>query len=394
MSLIRRHRGGGAVESRATWPVPGWLTAGFGQTTAAGKPVSVENVMKSNAFAACRRVLVSEIAQLPVHAYRKSGSTRRMVSPSPSIVSTPAGGVSRRNWTAQVVDSLVRAGNAYCLIRRDSAGVVVGAETVAPGVVTWSHVDNVLRPFVGGVERDLFPNGDLLHIPASAFITAGSPVAVSPVEASAESLGLGLAAESYVAEWFGSGGHPSSILFVDREITAQQAEQIKDRYVESTQGRRPAVFGAGITRESTQTPPDETMLNLARFVVEQACRTTGVPPSMVYAAVSGQSVTYANVSDSDHQLLKHSLGVWLSDVEDYWSMLLPTRGQYVQFNLDALLRSTPKERAEINQIRLASKTITVNEVRALEDDPPFPDPMYDEPGVPGGLSTGVENAPT
>ena len=383
MSLVRRSRRH-RVEERATWPIPSWLTAGGWVPPAAGEAVTLENSMRANAFAACRRVLVSEVAQLPVHTFRKRGGAREMV-PDPQVVASPSGGLTRRAWVAQVMDSLVRAGNAYLHVSEvDGAGAPVMLESVSPSIVSWQPVDGVLRPHVNGVERGLWPLGNLVHIPASAFIQAGSPVAVSPVEASAESMSLGLAAEKYTAQWFGSGGHPSSVLYVDREIEASAAEAIKDRYVEAATGRRPAVFGSGIKREAIQEAPDESMLNLMRFVVEQACRTTGVPPAMVYGGISGQAVTYANVSDSDLQFLKHSLGVWLGDLEDHWSRWLPVRGQFVRFNSDALLRSTPKERHEIYASRLASKTVTVNEIRRLEDEEPFADPEFDQPGIPGG----------
>ena len=102
---------------------------------------------------------------------------------------------------------------------------------------------------------------------------------------------------------------------------------------------------------------------------------------MVYAAVSGQSLTYANVTDNDMQFLKHGLGIWLADVEDAWSEFL-VNGTFVKFNTDALLRMDAEKRHQIYAARLASGTMTVNEVRALEDEEPFDDPAADLPPKP------------
>ena len=124
-----------------------------------------------------------------------------------------------------------------------------------------------------------------------------------------------------------------------------------------------------------------------RFEVEQACRFFGVPPSMAYAAVSGQSVTYANVSQADLQYLKHSLGIWLLDIEDAWSSLLPV-DQTVKFNVEGLLRMDAEGRWKIHDLRLSNKTTSVNRVLALEDEPPIDDPEFDKPGIPGSADTG------
>jgi phage portal protein BeeE len=93
---------------------------------------------------------------------------------------------------------------------------------------------------------------------------------------------------------------------------------------------------------------------------------------MVYAAVSGQAVTYANVGQSDLQLMKHSLRSWIDDVEDCWSSLLPGP-QSVQLTPEGLLRMDAEGRHALYSTRLADGTMTVAEVRDLEDEPPMPD---------------------
>ena len=40
----------------------------------------------------------------------------------------------------------------------------------------------------------------------------------------------------------------------------------------------------------------------------------------------------------------------------------------------------------IHEKQAARYAATINDVRALEDEPPFPGKEYDEPGIPGGAS--------
>ena len=92
-------------------------------------------------------------------------------------------------------------------------------------------------------------------------------------------------------------------------------------------------------------------------------------------------MTYANVTDDDLTFLKYTLDEYLDLLEEEWSAWLPTP-HVVKFNRDAVLAMTPEKRATVNEIRLRSKTITVNEVRDKEDKPRFADPIYDQPGIP------------
>jgi hypothetical protein len=71
----------------------------------------------------------------------------------------------------------------------------------------------------------------------------------------------------------------------------------------------------------------------------------------------------------------------VSMLQEAWSEFLPAP-QVVRFNVDAILQMTTMERTQIHKMRLDTKTRTVNEVRVLEDEAPFDDPIYDEPGIP------------
>jgi HK97 family phage portal protein len=142
-------------------------------------------------------------------------------------------------------------------------------------------------------------------------------------------------------------------------------------------------MGSGVTYEPIMVDPnDSQFIDLMRFAIEEACRFWRVPPSMVYAAVSGQSVTYANVTQSDLAYLKHSLEGHLVRIERALTRLLP-RPQVVRFNRNAFLRTDPVTRSEVVDRRLKNQTMTVNEARALEDEPPFGGDEFDEPGIPG-----------
>jgi len=148
-------------------------------------------------------------------------------------------------------------------------------------------------------------------------------------------------------------------------------------------------------------PNDSQFLDLMRFTTEEACRFWRVPPSMVYGSTSGQSVTYANVSQADLAYLKHSLEGHLVRIEKALTRLLP-RPQFARFNRSAFLRSDTDGRFIAYERALRNGWMSVNEVRALEDQPAVPGgneflwPPYTtsiDGGAPSGVDPMIQEAP-
>jgi HK97 family phage portal protein len=374
-------------------PIP-WV---LGTPTAAGTTVTPETAVRNAAAFACIRVLTSTVASLPVDVVRELANRRQQVRPLPKIVRRPSSSVRRRGFMAQTMRALTTRGNAYWLIADNDAAALGRPdvmESLASRSVTWAKDPNTgtLVPSINGEVEKLWPVGHLVHIPASLFLADGSPVADSPVELAAQSIGTGIAAEEFGARYFGDGGHPQVVARIKQDLSEEQAQTIKARIKASWVGREPAVVGSGIELDWPKADHDSQFLDLLRFEVEQACRFWGVPPIMAYAAVSGSSVTYANATDADLAYLKHSVGIWIADVEDAWSELLPAP-QVVKVNTNAILRLSPKDRHALYGERLNAKTMTINEVRALEDEDPFDGDEFDEPGIPGGSSGPPPAAP-
>ena len=370
----------------------GTLPAGFegawrhSRRTSAGELVDVQTALRTSAVAACRRVIVATILSMPPQVYKPSGTRMVLADSAPLIVRKPSARFSQRAWIAQLANSLVLDGNMLALVTEYAQGRPVQLEPLSKDQVNWlAPQGGIERAMVNGKVEQLFPMGNLVVGQATPFLRAGNLLADSPVELAMEGIGVALAAERFGAEFFGDGAHPSSVVTSDMKLTRTQAEGIKRAIVNSWKGREPAVLGAGLKWNPVEVnPSDSQFIELLRFEIEQACRFFGVPPSMAYAAVSGQAVTYTNIAQSDIQFLKHSMQSWVDDIEDCWSSFLPGM-QCVKLNPNNMLRMSPKERHELHNMRLASGTTTVNEVRINEDEEPFPGEEFNLP--PGGLTS-------
>lgn len=386
MSLFRR-RETPQVEERATRiTVAG---DGYGLLYGAAD-YGAADALRSVAHWACHRVLCTSMASLPVMQVSEAGGVRRRVNPTP-FVRRPAVSVSQSGFVYQWMSSLLESGNFYAdILTQDTLGRASSVETIDPSLVSWTTNNGRYVPLVAGKPRELWPLGTLWHVPA--FLRAGSPVGLSPSQYAAQSIRTSIQAEKFGGDFFAQGAHPTAVIRSKQALNEQQAEQIKATARRLIGSREPAVFGADLEWSPVQVnPADSQFIELLRFEVEQASRVYGVPPSMIYGAVSGQSVTYANITQDDLSFLKHSLRYWVNLLQDAWSEHL-TMPQVVRFNVDAMLQMTARERTEIHKIRLDTKTRTVNEVRLLEDEAPFDDPIFDEPGIPADADSAATGA--
>jgi HK97 family phage portal protein len=368
------------VRDSSFWALPG----GYGVTTSnrGYGGGSTENALRNAASWACINVLADSIGRTPIDVFRNIGTDRRPINPPPPIVAQPSGIVQTDVWRFQLGWSLATDGNAFGRITSYNRGWPTQIELLDPCCISERKVENgVASVKVDYKERhNLYPHGDIWHVPGRT-VAPGSPFGLSPVDYAGQVIGTSLAAERFSFGFFDGDGHPSSIIYADDDLSQQDAQDIKDAYRRASSGREPAVFGNGLRREAIQVDPNETQfLDLIRVMVDQVCRFWGVPPSMVYGSISGQSVTYANISDYDLSFLKHSLDGYYVRLENALTDVLP-RPQTARVNRNAILRADTIARYEAYRVGLANRTMTVNEVRLLEDQVPF-GPEFDVPGIP------------
>jgi HK97 family phage portal protein len=393
--LLRNGRvGGNPPVQRATqswWNLAG--APGFISSAVYGA-TGVEQALRNSASWACMDVLADAIGRTPFDVVRGEGATRRPVVPQPSSVSDPSGVVLTDVWRNQLGWSLVTDGNAFGQITSWTPRVYPNTtELLDPSMVMERKVVNgVPQVQIDNEVHQLYPFGDIWHVPGRV-VLPGSPFGLSPVAYSANAIGTSLSAEQFSSRFFTDGGHPTAIIYSSSPIDKAQAQDIKHSHRQATSGNREvAVMGADLKYEKIQVDPkDSQFIDLMRFEVEQACRFWRVPPVMVYAAMSGQAVTYANVTEADINFLKHSLDGYFVRVETAMTAILP-RPQHVKLNRNAILRADPKSRYEQYSVALANRQTSVNEVRALEDQPPF-GPEFDVPGIPPYLMPTPPTAP-
>lgn len=347
--------------------------------------------MRHDAVWSCRTRIAQDVSMMPVDVVRYVGGTRQDVSPVPQLIAAPSVFVSAMDWRYQVIDSWLGWGNAYGIVTATSMDerYPTRIELVDPSTVRTQVTDGVLRFFVDNVEHNLWPVGDLWHVPA--FTLPGSILGMSPIGYHRATVASGLQAQAFGSNFFRDGGHFNAVLSVDDpNFTLEDAQGVKARLMEiiSSGKREPLVLPAKHTYTPLSINPDDSQfIDAQRYSAEQICRIYGEDPADHGMSAGGSSLTYANRSDADLARLKRRQ-FWVTKLQNALTDLLP-KPQVVKLNTASVLMMTARERHELHQLRLQSRTTSVNEVKRLEDEEPY-GPEFDTPGIPPLAAGGAD----
>lgn len=337
--------------------------------TSAGVVVNDDQALRLAAVWGCVDLIAELVSTLPVHEFRRVDDRLVQVA-TPTFLEDPAGdGYGYEVWARQCLVSWLLRGNLYGWIERlGGDGWPVQVASVHPGEIT-ARRDRVGGPvewFRDNKPVERWPLGPLWHVPA--FTVPGSPVGLSPITYAAQTIGLGLAAQNYGADWFGQGKIPPATLESDQVLSDTAAEAVKARINDALSAGGPLVLGAGLKFNPISVAPNEAQFletikanadDIARFFFRR-------PPG------EGGSITYANVEARSLDLLTYTLVGYMVRLEKAITRLRP-RPKVVKINEKALLRVDALTQARVADILVRSGLRSRDELREKDDYAPIPD---------------------
>jgi HK97 family phage portal protein len=275
-------------------------------------------------------------------------------------------------------------GNAYVGLERDANGYATRAWLIDPRRVQVKTKGRGELSFeVDGVP---WPHPDvLLHFPALVLNEDG--LGLSPIAAAREAVGLAIAAEDAAAAWWSNAGVPGAVLQAASQLTDEQARRLLVRWSEMYSGPRKvgrvAVLDSGVEyKPLTISARDLQFLETRRFQVAEIARLFRVPPHMI-ADVERSTSWGTGIEQQTIAFVQYTLRPWIVRLEEVFSQdLLITRGLYVRFAIDGLLRGDTQSRWQAYRVAREIGVMSANEVRALEDLPRIESPMADQYFVP------------
>lgn len=338
---------------------------------ASARLVTGDGARRHSAVWACRRLRGDLISTLPIDAYRTIGGIDIEVAKPPMLVTPGGERVNILEWLYSTQDDLDGYGNTFGLITAKNANGLPARIDLQPVETVTVRVRNgeLASYLIGGKEFDA---AEVWH--EKQFTKSGSHVGLSPIMYGALSIASGLSAAEFAAQWFNDGAVPTAMLKnTAKTLKSGEATLVKNRFKAAIANHDLFVAGADWDYKMLSVPQNQaTFIDLMQYSVIDIARFFGAPADLIEAAVSGQSVTYANITQRNLQFLIMNLGPAIIRREAALSTWLP-RGQRVRLNSDALLRMDPETRAKVISQKIADRLMTNDEGRALDNKSPLTD---------------------
>lgn len=346
-------------------PLPGVVPPDRSKTAAA----TLRQALTLDSVFRAMLLLQTSAQQLTLDVWRRSE-----LIDTPSLVRKPNVESSQSAFLAETVNSLAGRGNAYWRKHRGADGTVLNL-SVLPAL----DVTPMKHPRSGRISYHYrgkeLPASEIQHL--KLLRITGEAEGLGPIQSFSQGLGGALDQARYSQRWFTDSGVPNGVLATDQQLTAQQAEEYKRRWMEQRRkDNGPAVLGSGLDYRLLQLKPAEAQwLETQKFSVTQIARLFGIPAHMMLAAVEGGSnLTYTNQEQADIQFVRFTLMAYLREIEEAFTDLLP-HGQSARFNVEGLLRTDTKTRYEAHKIAIDAGFLLPEEARAIEGLPPAPRPL-------------------
>lgn len=355
--------------------------------SSAGMAVNPRTALQVATVYACLSKLSGAVTQLPIHQYRldNNGDRERMRPTSLwwLLNESPADAWTSASWKEWIVQSVGLRGDQHTEILRKGAAVA-GFKVHHPDCVQTRLVDGRLRydcwdivtGKAYGVDQD-----DMLHFAGLGFDGVRSPSIIA--NAARQAIGNSLAAADFAGRAMGEGGMPKIAIGYPGEVDEEAIEFLHQSFTKTYgQGRGrnlPLVLSEGSKVEKLSiSPVDLELMALRKFEKADIYEAFGVPP--IIAGDAEKATTWGTgIEQVILGFVRFTIKPMLQRWEEELNRKLFRRaGQFVAFDLDAILAGDSKSQAEYFRAALGGPGtgdgyMAVNEIRRIKNLPPVTD---------------------
>ena len=341
--------------------------------------VGTDGALQISAVWACVDLRASTIASLPFFAYETTDGEKTIardsllyavLHESPNSRMTPL-----EFWRAMVMNHDLR-GNAYARLERNSLGEVVAMWPMPSDQVTPCVLDDGSMVYEYTINSDVavIAEQNCLHIKNLGNGTTG----LSKLEFMRSTTDEAVKAQGSASKVFGSGGKPTGTLMIDKVLNHDQRAAVMRNFAGMAEGNAARLFLLEANMKYQQlsmSPEDLQLLESRRYGVEEVCRWFAVPPVLVHHAnVTTWGSGIEQILDGFYKLSIRPLLVSIEQATRKRVMSAKQRSKMTaEFSLDALLRGSPAQRAELYAKLVQNGIATRAECRQLENLPKVKD---------------------
>ncbi|MTW11422.1 phage portal protein [Pseudoduganella eburnea] len=342
--------------------------------------VNVDGALQVSTVWACVDRRASTVASLPCFVYRQMPNGEKVLARTERLYQLLHDSPNNRMtpfefWRALMMNHDLR-GNGYARIDRDNNGEALALWPMPADQVEQKILQDgtVVYEYTLGANVAVLAAENVLHLKNLGNGTIG----LRKLEFMRPTLDEAAKAQTDASKIFGAGGKPTGVLMVDKVLNDAQRAAVRRNFEGLGEGNvnRLHVLEANMKyQQVTMSPAEQQLLETRRYGVEELCRWFDVPPVLVHHAnVTAWGSGIAEIREGWYIFSLAPLMVSLAQAIRRCVLTSRQRAALtVEFSLDALLRASPKDRAEIYAKHVQNGIQSRSEVRQLEGLPPRPE---------------------
>lgn len=366
---LARLFGQGVTEQKAfTLTSPEAFGLFGGLPVRSGVTVTSATALRVPAVAAAVGFIAESCAKMPFKPHDEVTKEVLRKHPAFKIVRKRA-----NDWTSagelreQLTRDALLTGHGFAQVVRNGIGQPLELHRIEPGAVsvkTDDYGEPSYRIRLKGGGDTVLPYTEVLHI--------STLDGVSPITHAKEAIGLALAAEQHLANWFGRDGRPSGYLSNEDTIDAKEAEKITTGWARVKSGGT-AILDKGTKYNGISTSnTDAEFYNNRIEQIREIARAFRIPVTMLWELSHG---TMANTEQLALQFMQLTIMPWLDRWKDAYARVLlsPEEADDIEIEYEpkAMLAVDFATQATAFSQFVAMRAMTPNEVRAALNKPPM-----------------------
>ena len=342
--------------------------------TASKIAVSPSKALECPAVARGVAVRCEILGTLPLHIYERldGGGKERAEHPLERLLS------ARPNaWTSAPAfmmalerDALLHDIGGIAIANRVGDGRIHELVRIKPGAAQVEEDDAGeprYRVTLKNGQQRVYAWRDVLHIENIG--------GVSPIRQAREAIGIAMAMASHAGLLFANGARPSGVLETKEKLQEPVLKRLKESWTKFHTGEASggtAILESGLTfKPLTFNSVDAQFEQLRQFQVVEIARVLGVPPSLLF---DFGRATWGNAEQMAQSFMTFTLlprlRLWAGAV----SRLMSAEEQeefFPEFIVDAVAMAELSARFAAYASAISSRILNPNEVRAMENRPPY-----------------------
>lgn len=345
--------------------------------------VGVDGAMQISTVWACVSLICENVASLPLNVYIKDAKTGQRTPVTGEDIYTILHDRPNQFQTAMefwmvMLLNLILRGNGFARKQTNNKGEIISLWPLSADQmeVELTKGNKLLYHYWNGEVFIEYEEQHIFHLRG----LGNGIIGMSQLDYMRSSVGLSINAQNHTNKTFNRSGRRPGILYTGGHILKpDQREQARKKFNDIVKGTENELYileGEFKFEPLGMTSGDIQLLETRKFSVQDLARWFGVPSVLVNDTAETTSLgsSVEQIIDGFYKLkLRTVLQLIEQAIENrILTAAQRSKGMFVEFNMDALLRSSLKDRMEVYSQSVQNSIFLRNECRGWENLPPIP----------------------